>query len=55
MGTIHVARRIPDNFNNDEVALLSSVGNIIGVALGNAYLHHEMKQALTQFQQSEER
>lgn len=55
VGTICVARRTLANFNMDEVALLSSVGNAIGAAIGNAYLHQEMKQTLTQLQQSEGR
>jgi PAS domain S-box-containing protein len=55
VGTLCVARRTLANFNIDEVALLSSVGNAIGAAVGNAYLHQEMKQTLMQLQQSEER
>jgi PAS domain S-box-containing protein len=43
------------NFHMDEIALLSYVGNSIGVALGNAYLHQNMKEALTQLKQSEKR
>ena len=55
VGTLCVARSTPGKFHTDEVALLSSIGNTIGAALGNAYLHQEMKQALTQLRQSEEK
>jgi PAS domain S-box-containing protein len=55
VGTFYIARKAPGGFHKDEVTLLTCVGNNIGVALGSAYLHHEMKQALTQLQQSEER
>ena len=55
VGTLCVAMRMPYKFHIFEVTLLSSIGNAIGAALGNAYLHQEMKQALTQLQQSEER
>ncbi|MFC1981215.1 PAS domain S-box protein [Chloroflexota bacterium] len=55
VGTLCVARRTPGKFHTDEVALLSCIGNTLGVALGNACLHQEMNQALTQLRQSEER
>ncbi|MFC1965223.1 PAS domain S-box protein [Chloroflexota bacterium] len=55
VGTLHVARSTPGKFHTDEVALLNCIGNTIGAALGNTYLQQEMKQALTQLQQSEER
>jgi PAS domain S-box-containing protein len=55
VGTLCVAMHIPYKFRKIEVTLLSSIGNAIGAALGNAYLHQEMKQTLTQLQQSEER
>ena len=55
MGTLCAARRMSGNFHMDEIALLSYVGNSIGVALGNAYLHQNMKEALTQLKQSEKR
>ncbi|MFC1929622.1 PAS domain S-box protein [Chloroflexota bacterium] len=55
VGTLCVARRTPGKFHTDELALLSSIGNAIGAALENAHLQQEMKQALTQLQQSEER
>ncbi len=55
VGTLCVARRTPGKFYMDEMALLSSIGNAIGVALGNAYLRKQRKQALTQLRQSEER
>jgi PAS domain S-box-containing protein len=55
VGTLCVARRTPGKFHTDEIVLLSSIGNAIGVALGNAYLHQGMKQTLMQLRQSEER
>jgi len=55
VGTLCVAMLTPYKFHMVEVTLLSSIGNAIGAALGNAYLHQEMKQTLTQLQQSEER
>jgi PAS domain S-box-containing protein len=54
IGTLHVFRSSPCNFSNDETSLLNCAGNIIGVALNDAYLHRGMKQTLTQLQQSEE-
>jgi PAS domain S-box-containing protein len=55
VGTLCVARRIPGKFGRDEISLLSCVANAIGVALGNAYLQQETRQALTHLRQSEER
>ncbi len=54
VGALYVARHTPGKFYMAEKALLSSIGNVIGTALGNAYLQQEMKQALTQLRQSEE-
>ncbi|MDY6911471.1 MAG: PAS domain S-box protein [Chloroflexota bacterium] len=55
IGTLCVARRVPDGFDSDEVDLLSSIGNQIGANLENARLYQDTKQALRQLQQSEER
>ena len=55
IGTLCVANRSPMKYNEDEVELLSSIGNQIGAGLENARLYQEMKQALRQLSQSEER
>ncbi|MFC1971714.1 PAS domain S-box protein [Chloroflexota bacterium] len=55
VGILCVARRTPGKFYMDETLWLSCIGNAIGAALGNTYLQQEMKQALTQLRQSEER
>ncbi len=55
IGTLCVARRTSAKFYPDEVELMGSIGNQIGAGLENARLYREMKQALAQLQQSEER
>ncbi len=55
IGTLCVARHIATEFKDEEVSLLSSIGNQIGSTLENARLYQEMKQTLKQLQQSEER
>ncbi len=55
IGTLCVARHTPTKFYTDEVELLSSIGNQIGAGLENARLYQDMKQALSQLQQSEKR
>ena len=55
IGTLCVANRSPMKYKEDEVELLSSIGNQIGAGLENARLYQEMKQALRQLSQSEER
>lgn len=55
VGTLCVARRTRHKFYRVEVSLLSSIGNVIGAAIGNASLHQEMKQTLAQLRQSEEK
>ena len=55
IGTLCVAKRRPANFDRDDMELLSSIGNHIGANLENARLYRDMKRALSQLQQSEER
>ncbi|MFC2018024.1 PAS domain S-box protein [Chloroflexota bacterium] len=55
IGTLCVARHVPRRFHNYEMELLRSIGNQIGAALENARLYQDMKRALKQLQQSEER
>jgi len=55
IGTVCMARRKPVQFDEDEVGLLSSIGNQIGATLENARLYQDMKRTLRQLQQSEER
>jgi len=55
IGTLCAAKHGPDKFNPDEVELLSSIGSHVGANLENARLYRDMKRALSQFQQSEER
>ncbi len=55
IGTLCMARRRPTKFHTDEVELLSSIGNQIGANLENVRLYQDMKEALRQLQQSEER
>jgi len=55
IGTLCIAKRRPANFDRDDMELLSSIGNHIGANLENARLYRDMKRALSQLQQSEER
>ena len=55
IGTLCVAKRTPGKFHADEVSLLSSIGNAIVAGVENTRLYQNMKQALTQLGQSEER
>ena len=55
IGTLCIAKREPANFHRDDMELLSSIGNHIGANLENARLYQDMKRALSQLQQSEER
>ncbi len=55
IGTVCMARRKPVQFDEEEVGLLSSIGNQIGATLENARLYEDMKRTLRQLQQSEER
>ncbi|MFC1939327.1 PAS domain S-box protein [Chloroflexota bacterium] len=55
IGTICAAKHTSAKFGPDEVELLSSIGNHIGANLENARLYQNMKRALSQLQQSEER
>ncbi|MFC1989886.1 PAS domain S-box protein [Chloroflexota bacterium] len=55
IGTICAAKHTSAKFGPDEVELLSSIGNHIGANLENARLYQDMKRALSQLQQSEER
>ncbi len=55
IGTLCIAKRKLANFHRDDMELLSSIGNHIGANLENARLYQDMKRALSQLQQSEER
>ncbi|MBU2607778.1 MAG: PAS domain S-box protein, partial [Chloroflexi bacterium] len=55
IGTLCAAKRKPANFDRDDMELLSSIGNHIGANLENIRLYQDMKRALSQLQQSEER
>jgi len=55
IGTLCAAKRRPANFDRDDMELLSSIGNHIGANLENVRLYQDMKRALSQLQQSEER
>jgi len=55
VGTLCIANRSSGSFYPDEIAFLSSIGNAIGVGLENNRIYQEMKQALEQVQQSEEK
>ncbi|MFC1971808.1 PAS domain S-box protein [Chloroflexota bacterium] len=55
IGTLCAAKRRPANFDRDDMELLSSIGNHIGANLENVRLYEDMKRALSQLQQSEER
>lgn len=55
IGTLCVARQVLRRFHVYEMELLRSIGNQIGAALENARLYQDMKRALKQLQQSEER
>ncbi|MFC2046778.1 PAS domain S-box protein [Chloroflexota bacterium] len=55
IGTLCIANRRPANFDRDDMEVLSSIGNHIGASLENAHLYQNMKRALSQLQQSEER
>ena len=55
IGTLCIAKRKPANFSRDDLELLSSIGNHIGANLENMLLYQDMKRALSQLQQSEER
>ena len=55
IGTLCVAKRRAATFDRDDMELLSSIGNHIGANLENARLYRDMKRAMSQLQQSEER
>jgi len=55
IGTLCAAKRRPANFDRDDMELLSSIGNHIGANMENIRLYQDMKRALSQLQQSEER
>lgn len=55
IGTLCAAKRTPARFDTDQVELLSSIGNHIGANLESVRLYQDMKRALSQLQQSEER
>jgi len=55
IGTLCAAKRQPANFDRDDMELLNSIGNHIGANLENVRLYEDMKRALSQLQQSEER
>jgi len=55
MGTICVAMRKRRQFNQDEVELLTALGNQIGVAVENARLYEEERKVVEQLRASEER
>jgi len=46
LGTLSLGRRTPDPFTDEEVALLESAADQIGLALDNARLHGETRQQL---------
>ncbi len=55
IGTLCVAKYRPANFDRDDMELLNSIGSHIGANLVNVRLYQDMKRALSQLQQSEER
>lgn len=55
VGTLCVAMRSPRQFHQDEVQLLTGIGNQIGVAVENARLYEQEREVTKQLRISEER
>ena len=55
MGTLCAAVRSFRRFGQDEVELLTAIGNQIGVAVENAHLYEQEKEVTNQIRESEER
>lgn len=55
VGTLCVAMRSPRQFHQDEVQLLTGIGNQIGVAVENARLYEQEREVTKQLRVSEER
>lgn len=55
MGTLFVASRMERDFAGPDVELLMALGNLVGVAMRNAYLYRDREMAAAQLQSSEKR
>jgi len=45
VGVLNIASRVPHHFTEEEVSLMTLIGNQIGTAVANAILHEEMRES----------